>query len=601
MRSGLVCALLVFFASGIVRAQKVSAADLTTRGRSLESMLESVIFPKGDPERSVLLVVDPSKALRSARFPSMLGRVLRAHAKETVRLRLGITVLGAKKGPKNGAEKVKKTLPLGSDLAAIQKRAYASMQSTRNVLRDVYTPLKRSIKLFAREPGRRTILLFTQQNGDTEYKIEKVIAALKSAKIRVVVVTREVILSDSYWYGYEGRRAKAPERAYLGGTEAAFVEVPHGWIHQDKSLTGVAGSGFATWGLSRLAAGTGGTVEVLYTSEPSAHRCAGHFHGEASQFHWVSCHFCSGTTHVARSQVFRRLRLKAVAPSLQPRRVVLKKAASDPYYKAVLLAWRAAYKAGLTFEEPTVRRKGGTLVPNRDREPNFGFYFGTQVSKWRRTAQDAKALAKVASRISKALSKSIARGDRVSGVRTGGQARYRAIAELTHLMLRLTRLNLLYLEAYCRDVAPKITAKKAPELSLPEVPLFSYPDDLDGFYLSYDTISLCHGVRPFFDLRMPGGPTLDIELRLFAGEYQEFLKRNAHTPYAVAISHMGIARYRVLALQKGNVKGNTGAARRSPNAGEQRNTDTAREQEPERGESGSGSSSGGSDTPTSGG
>lgn len=577
MRSGLVCALLVFLAAEIVRAQSVSAADLTTRGRSLEGMLEAVLFPKGDPERSILLVVDPSRALRSASFPSTLQRVLRAHAKETVRLRLGIALIGAKKGMD--------PLPPGSDLIDVQKRAYVSLKSTRNVLRDVYTPLKRSIKLFAREPGRRTIMLFTQQNGDTEYKLEKVIAALKSAKIRVVVVTREVILSDSYWYSYAGRSAKAPERAYLGGSDAAFVEIPDGWINQVSSLTGVAGSGFATWGLSRLAAGTGGRVEVLYTSESSSHRCGDEW----------TCLFCRGT-HVARSQVLRPVRLKSVAPSLQPRRVVLKQAASDPYYKAVLHAWRAAYKAGLTIEEPTVRRTGGSLVPNRDRKMNFQFYYGESVSRWRRTGQDAKARAKAAGRISNALLKSIANGDR-----GGGSARYRAVAELTHLMLRLTRLNLLYLEAFCRDVAPKLTAKRAPVFSLPEVRMFSYPDDLAGFYLLTNTIPLCHGVRPFFDLKLPGGAPLDFELRLFAGEYQDFLKKNAHTPYAVAISYMGIARYSVQAVQKGNVKGNTGSARRSPNARKKRDTDTARETEPERGERGSGSSSSGSGSPTSGG
>jgi hypothetical protein len=579
---GMIGLLLGFFASGIARAQTVSAADLTTRGRSLERMLELVLFPEGDPERSVLLVVDPSKALRFGKFPFTLRSVLRAHSKETKRLRLGMTILGAAKD--------EKPLPLGSDLSDIRKRAFASMESTRNVLRDVYTPLKRSVKMFAREQGRRTIVLFTQQNGDTEYNLEKVIAALKRGKIRVVVVTREVLVSDSYWYSYEGRGAKAPEGAYLGGTEAAFVEVPHGWIHQHyRSLTEVAGSGFGTWGLSRLAAGTGGTVEVFYTTESSAHRC-----GKGSN--WVHCHFCSGTTHLARNQVLRPLRLKAVAPSLQPRRVVLKKAASDPYYKAVLQAWRAAYKAGLTFEEPTVRKKGGTLVPKQDREQKFEYYFGRSVSKWRRTAKNAKERSKAASRISNALLKSIASGDR-----SGGHARYRAIAELTHVMLRLTRLNLLYLEAFCRDVAPKITAKKAPEFPPPEVAVFSYPDKFAGVNLHSETIPLCHGVRPFFDLRMPGGAKLDIELRLFAGVYQDFLKRNAHTPFAVAISHMGIATYSVRPFGTGNPKGSTGSPRRSPNEHEKPNNETAREQEPERGESGSGSGSGGSDTPTSGG
>jgi len=570
--------VLLLFGTGAAHAQGVSASDITTRGRPLEKILATILFPESGTPQSVLFVVDPSRALRTAGFSSKLGSVLTAHRRDADRLRLGIMILGAKKDAP--------PLPPGSDFNDVRKQAVAATSRPRNVLRDVYSPLKKAIQMFAREPGRRTIVLLTQQNGDTEYKIEKVIAALRSAKIRVVVITREVLLSDSYWYGYSSARVKPPARAYLGGSDAAFVQIPHGWVHQDRDLTNVAGSGFATWGLARMAAATGGTVEVLYTSESSTHRCGGSF----------VCRFCRGSNHVARHQTLRALRLKAVEPLLESRRVVFKRAGSDPYYKGVLKAWAAAYKAGLTLREPTAQRAGSGLSARRERQDEPGYIYLDAIPSWRKAAQEARIGAKAANRIATSLRKSIAAGDRA-----GGNARYRSIAELTYVMLRLTRLNLLYLDAFYKKVAPKMTAKRAPTPEPPEIAVIRRREDVTGYYLGWDTIPLCHGVRPFLDLKLPGGNALDVELRAFAVDYDSFLKRNAHTPFLVALSHMGIAEYSLMVIGKGNVKGSTGAVRRSPTSRKKGNTDTAREREPERGEHGSGSSSGGSEAPTSGG
>ena len=253
MQLGWVFAGVLLVATGNLRADPVSASEITTRGRPIEKILESALFPRGNPERSVLFVVDPSKTLRTAGFGTKLYQLLRKRASDVGNLRLGLVNLGAKKG--------EDPLPLGSDQVTVARRGIDATSMPRNVLRDVYTPLKRCIPMFAREPEHRTIVLLTHQNGDTEYKIEKVIAALKSAKIRVVVITREVVLSDSYWFDWSSRSAKPPKRAYLASSEAAFVELPYGWIHQTNALNGRVGSGFGTWGLSRLAAATGGRVE----------------------------------------------------------------------------------------------------------------------------------------------------------------------------------------------------------------------------------------------------------------------------------------------------------------------------------------------------
>ncbi|MHC4954981.1 MAG: hypothetical protein ACYTGZ_13935 [Planctomycetota bacterium] len=566
---------LVFTTSA--RAQ--SAAEITTRGRPLKVILESVLAPEKDPERAVMLVVDPSRALQTARFATTLRSVLRARERWTQNLRLGIAVLGAEKG--------ENPVPPGIDFNAVRTRAFAAFaQRPRNVLRDVYTPLRRIAPLFAREKGQRTIVLLTHQNGDTEYRLEKAIAALQKSKIRVVVVTREVLLSDSYWYRSFNNNPKPPKHAYLGGSEAAFVEVPWGWIYQEANITNVAGSGFATWGLSRLAGATGGRVDILYTTESSRHSCGGSW----------SCAFCRSQEHVAPLQSFLALRMKAIEPPLESRRVICQRAGSDPYYKAVLRAWRVAHKEGLLTQKPAMRRGGGGLVQDWDRGENAGYMFLPEVGNWSRGAADARAQAKAANRIAASLRKSIAAGDKARG-----NPRYKSIAELTYVMLRLTRLNLLYLRAFYRDVAPKITSKRAQNPEPPEVALLRAREDASGFYLTWDITPLCHGVGPFLHQKLPGGNGLDVELRAFDIDYKFFLRRNAHTPYLVALSHMGIAKYSLGTLGKGNVKGNTGSVKRSPTRSKRDDTRTEPERERERGERGGGSSGGESGSATSGG
>ena len=560
-----------------------SAAEITSRGKSLEAILQPILYPDSNPERAVLLVIDPSRALRTTSFTRTLAKLTRGSKVRNEKLRLGIAVIGAKKGDKPLLE----TLPPGSDLFAIRRRANEAMMQSRNVVRDVYTPLRKLVPLFAREPSHRTIVLFSHQNGDTEYKLEKVIAALNKAKIRVVVVTREVLLSDSYWYRSERMRKTAPKRAYLASSEAAFVEVPWGWIYQRANLTNVAGSGFGTWGLSRLAAGTGGRVEILYTTESARHTCAGRFYG---------CPFCDSMSHQAPLHNLLAIRMKAIEPPLEPRSVVCKRAARDPYYKAVLRAWKAAHKADLIYERPAMRNGGGGLVQDWDRKyEGLGIYF-TDVSNWSRSAQSARRRATAANRIATSLRKSIAVGDK-----SDGNPRYRAIAELTYVMLRLTRLNLLYLEAFYRDVAPRLVSKKSRHVEPPEVPVIHDPDRLTGVGLAWETYNLCHGVEPFLNMKLPGGNGLDFELRAFQIDYKTFLRRNAHTPYTVALSHMGIAVYSLRPFGKGNVKGATGAVKRKGTSSSKKKTTTEEESEPERGERGGGSSSGGTGSPTSGG
>jgi hypothetical protein len=54
---------------------------------------------------------------------------------------------------------------------------------------------------------------------------------------------------------------------------------------------------------------------------------------------------------------------------------------------------------------------------------------------------------------------------------------------------------------------------------------------------------LCHGVRPFLEVELPGGAPVRAELERFAAEFDAFMERYGHTQYGFAMHRAGIARF----------------------------------------------------------
>jgi len=55
-----------------------TAADVTERAGALKPVLEALLYPDGAPDRSVLLVVDPTPSVNAARLHEALGELLNA-------------------------------------------------------------------------------------------------------------------------------------------------------------------------------------------------------------------------------------------------------------------------------------------------------------------------------------------------------------------------------------------------------------------------------------------------------------------------------------------------------------------------------------------
>jgi len=482
--------------AAVAQAEPQTAADVTERGAALRPILDALLYPENAPPRSILLVVDPSPSLNAARFADTLAELLRVRRTRQPRPRLGVVVLGAKDA-----------VPPGATPDAIVAAIREGLRAPTDEVRNVYAAVRDHLPLL-KGKDRRELLLVTLENGDLEDDLEQTVAAAKRADTRIHVLAREAFLSDTYWQWCTPPAAKGE----FTGSDGAYVDIPWGWVFQREHVTEAAPSGHAMYGLSRLAAATDGRVFVFYPTR-GQHRC------EIG----IGCSFCPGD-HIAPLEVLRSQRVRAIAAPVAARRDILAEGGKDAFFRAVLDAWEAAAKEGLA-RAPRVRRRGKALVPSTGRE-RYESWAGTN---WRGMGRKASKMASAAEKIARRLEADMKDAE--------GSARNQSIAELTYLMLRITRVNLLLCEAYCKEVADRMTDDvEPPQRSL-------VPDDYRITGLGYDTMSLCHGVAPFAGVRMPGGEKLKKEIADLDAVLKSFHRRNAYTPFAVAAARMGIATF----------------------------------------------------------
>jgi len=106
--------------------------------------------------------------------------------------------------------------------------------------------------------------------------------------------------------------------------------------------------------------------------------------------------------------------------------------------------------------------------------------------------------------------------------------------------------------------------------------------------LGFRNLSLCHGIAPFAEVKLPGGKEVRTEVTVLEAVIRDFHRRNAYTPFAIAAARMGLASFHPVGVGK----------RTTPPPRDIRGTDTEpTNTRPDRG----GGTSGGSSAPTSGG
>ena len=170
------------------------------------------------------------------------------------------------------------------------------------------------------------------------------------------------------------------------------------------------------------------------------------------------------------------------------------------------------------------------------------------------------------------------------------QPRALAAAHYTRVLLQLTRVNLLTFAAWCRDVAPAQFAGGEAPLP-PEVPVVD--GDQRPVGIGYSTFCLCHGVRPFLAVELPGGAALRSELEQLDALFTAFDSRYGRTQFGTALRQNGIAQFWVTY---------PGVPPKGPRHRQKSNPESQGPISPRRPpREGGGSSSGGTSGPTTGG
>ncbi len=544
-------------------AQQVqSAADVTGVGRGMDRPLDIFLSSSRSgvsEERTLFILIDSSEELGRSSFLSSLDSALNKNQTDLSATRIGIAKAGAK---------LMVILEPSLEHGMLLPAARAILNTPNDSILNLYSNLRGLSKKLAGSPGSREILLVTLANGDAEDDLSATTRRLVKSGIKLSVIASEAYLSDCYW----AKRSyqQAPKDCKLHGAESAYIELPWAWLFQREPINEITPSGYAYYGLSRLAAATEGRVHIYTPASKAEHACAV----------YNRCLLCDGD-HVSPTELYKNAALEVLAPLVLSREEVGRRLARDPYYRATNRLWQAASRVGLLSGTAPLKLRRTAAQEQASRGTFFLGLTGLAFSSQAKTADRA---IKETDKLIKSFEAEIGRieaGD--------GSGRQQAIAALCRIMLRLTRINLISYAEYCRDLGPRLADPKSPEPIAPEVPSSHQGRRATGIY--QDGIPLCHGVSPLLGLEVPGREKIRPHLEELAPLVREFETEYRNTPFAVALHRAGLAKFR---LSYAGTSGNL--ARRRPGSKASENGPSTGSPRPRRRAGGSGTGSSGPST-----
>lgn len=501
-------------ATGAVAQSAPTAARITEPGRTMARPLDLVLAGQANKpiERTLLVVIDACDGLKQNGFGAAFAKAVADNKEVLARTHLGLGIVGHK-----DCIVVPPTLEHARVVDAVKQ------QCTRgaSALRNVYESMRLAADAMYRSKGERTILLVTMENGDLEDEVEKTAQQLAKAKIRVEVLASETTLADSYWQRRPNHQ-KPPGTTLFGG-DGAIVDIPFGFLFQIEPANEVTPSGYAMWGLNRLAAATDGRVFLHASTQQLRHTCS--FYG--------ACLFCNNSDHELPDSAWNSALVTQFAPITSARKEALKEMGRDPAFRLVMKTWQTAAKEGLVSSAPAVKVRATSASPDRVRAGRDLRL--TLAGNFDRGAKRALAAANKAGKLRDQLAGAI------KNLPEGVSPRARAAAEYTLVLLQLTRVNLLTFVGFCKEWAPKWFDERDVAPLAPEVLPFDVTRNPSG--IGYSNLSLCHGVRPFYNVELPGGPEFQEALRKLDAMFNGFQHRYGKSQFGYALRRNGIARF----------------------------------------------------------
>jgi len=510
------CAVLLaaLLAAGAATQSAPNAASVTEPGRTLDRPLDMVIGGRTrKPERrTIVLLLDPSAGLRQAGFVEALSNAIAANRPALAKTRIGLCVAG-----KGGGTVVAPTAKFDD----VVRAAKAALRSPTGEFRNLYAAARDATSAFKGSKGERTLLLVALENGDVEDDVEGTANALGKADIRLVALTSEATLADSYWAARPNQ--SRPRNTVLTGPDAAVVDLPWGWLFQATPANETTPAGYAMWGINHLAAATEGRVFLHASSKQVRHNCGGVR---------MTCLFCNGD-HEHPNDDWNMAMVAQLSPSVSSRTETMKELGRDPVFRAMINTWRAAARAGLVRSEPPIKMSTTSASPDRARR-------GRELSllaraSFSRNAKKARQAAKKAKTLRDTLAKQLQ-----SLGPNAGSMRARAAASYTAVMLQVTRVNLLTYAAWCEQDAPALFDGDL-ETQPPEVPRIDQERRPVG--IGFSNFALCHGVKPFYGVELPGSDELRPELEQLDAMFTSYQLRYGKSQFGYALRRNGIAQF----------------------------------------------------------
>ncbi|MHC5065184.1 MAG: hypothetical protein ACYTG5_14550 [Planctomycetota bacterium] len=491
-----------------------TAADVTGVGRGLDRPLDIFLGVSRSglvEERQLFILVDADEELAQSGFLVSLERALQQNRADLTSTSIGVAQVAA-----NPPVILEPTLDHSQLIPALRK----ALSKPRDEVLNVYADVRSLAKELAGRAETRQILLVTLLNGDAEDDLQETTRLLERAKVSLSVITSEAYLSDNYW----AKRSylQPPKDCKFYGPDSAYIDLPWTWLFQREPINEVTPSGYAFYGLSRLAAASGGRVHIYTPASKGSHSCG----------IYNSCILCSGD-HISPGELYKNSALESLAPMVLARKEVGSALAADPYYRATNRLWQAATRAGLLSGTPPLKLRRTTAQPQASRGSFSlgltGLSFSSQAKTADKAVTETQKLIKNFERELKRIPAHV------------GIPRQRAIAELSQIMLRLTQINLISYSAFCRGIGPELADPESAEPLAPEVP--SSNRHLRARGIIADGIPLCHGLEPFFELELPGREAILPALEELEPLVSAFEERYRNTPYLVAMHRAGMARF----------------------------------------------------------
>jgi hypothetical protein len=404
-------------------------------------------------------------------------------------------------------------------------------------------------------------VLVSLENGDGESGLEETGALLRKTGTVLSVVGRSAFLSDSYWLH---RASPGGRDLEMRGQDAAYDDLPWGWLLQRSWATETVPSGFGLFGPARLASLSGGRYHLFYPSSATRSACSP----------YAGCRLCAGD-HADCGTHYEAHRLRDVAPAVFSRLEARRTLARDPLFLTLLKVWGKAASAGLVYSRPPLRPGPGLLREERRRLGTLAPVLAS--TNFGSIARRAEKLAASCSRLARELEEALAYADpsRVD-------KRTVALVETTRTYLLVTRLNLRLLQAFCAR-APDLMDDK-PRVP-PEVPLFG-PDHRHARSLTFTNQCFCHGTKALERLEIPGLKEAGADRDQAFAAVERLLARYDGTPFGRTARVMGVS---IFTLSMPSVRGNT--TRRVPGT-ESDDTTTGGTSRPPRAGAGDGGGNG---------